>query len=276
MTTTASAPDLRTVTIDAGQIEYRLVVPEQTAEPATTITLLHEGLGCVALWRDFPEKLAQTFKLPVLAYSRFGYGGSDAATLPRPLSYMHDEAKLHLSPLLDALGITRTVLFGHSDGASIAAIYAGEVADPRVSAIVLESPHFFCEDISINSISNARTQWQTGMLRQQLARYHGDNVDCAFLGWNDAWLSPAFRQWNIEQSLARVSVPILGIQRSEDPYGSRRQLEVIRDHDAARREIHFFEGTGHAPHQEVPDQTLSVLSGFFRRFELASISHQTA
>jgi len=234
-----------------------------------TLTLLHEGLGCVALWRDFPVRLAALTGLRVLAYSRFGYGQSSPAVLPRPLSYMHDEAKQHLPVLLDALDIQKTVLIGHSDGASIAALHAGHTDDSRIDGIILISPHFFCEDKSLNSIRNARTQWQTGMLRTQLARYHGDNVDCAFEGWNGAWLSPAFKDWNIEKSLARVSVPVLGIQRSEDPYGSDRQLQVILDgapkNQATNRNIHFIDGTGHSPHLEETDQTLKLIIDFLTR-----------
>jgi len=251
-----------------GQIEYRFwppdAVPRNPSIP--TLTLLHEGLGCVALWRDFPTRLAELTNLPVLAYSRFGYGQSSPVSLPRPLSYMHDEAQQHLPALLDALDIQKTVLIGHSDGASIAAIHAGLADNTRIDSIILISPHFFCEEKSLNSIRNARIQWQTGMLRTQLARYHGDNVDCAFEGWNGAWLSPAFKDWNIETDLASVSVPVLGIQRSEDPYGSDRQLQVIVDsapkNQVTNRDIHFIDGTGHAPHLEQTGRTLKLITDF--------------
>jgi len=256
--------------IDRGDIEYRIWPSDQAtdSESLPTLTLLHEGLGCVTLWRDFPERLAEMSGLPVMAYSRFGYGHSSQASLPRSMNYMHDEARIHLPALLDALKIKRTVLIGHSDGASIAAINAGDIDDSRIEGVVLMSPHFFCEDKILNSIANARTQWQTGMLRMQLVRYHGDNVDCAFEGWNGAWMSPAFRDWNIEDSLVRVSVPVLGIQREEDPYGSDRQLQVICDSDHSNREIHFIDGTGHAPHQERPEQTLALIRDFLTRYKI--------
>lgn len=257
---------------DQGDIEYRFwpAKPEPGDESEPTLTLLHEGLGCVALWRDFPDRLAEFSGLSVLAYSRFGYGSSAAASLPRPITYMHDEAHFHLPAVLDALEIKKTILIGHSDGASIAAIHAGDINDSRVEGIVLISPHFFCEEKSLNSIANARTQWQTGMLRTQLARYHGNNVDCAFEGWNGAWLSEEFRDWNIEDSLARVRVPVLGIQRSEDPYGSDRQLNVIVEDGQKNREIHFIDGTGHAPHQEEPKQTMKLIGNFLVRLGATS------
>lgn len=277
---TQHVPDseLTRIGIAAGQVHYRLLCEQQSlnvnAEDAgnsalsgeVTLTLLHEGLGCIELWRDFPDRLWTTFGQPVLTYSRLGYGQSDAIDLPRAVSYMHDESG-RLGKILDALQIEKTILIGHSDGASIAAIYAGESADPRVCAVVLISPHFFCESKSLESIRNARIQWDTGMLRRQLARYHGNNVDCAFLGWNEVWLNPDFKQWNIEQSLASVDVPILGLQRSTDPYGSARQLEVITETKGHEREIHFIEGTGHAPHQEEPEQTMDILNRFFMKHD---------
>jgi pimeloyl-ACP methyl ester carboxylesterase len=152
-----------------------------------TLVLLHEGLGCIALWRDFPERLAQATGCPVFAYSRLGYGHSDPVPLPRPLDYMRAESRTILGRVLDQAGIGPCILIGHSDGASIAVIHAGSAGDARVRGVVLIAPHFFVEDIAITAIAAARDAYNQGTLRDRLARYH-DHVDVAFRGWNDAWL----------------------------------------------------------------------------------------
>ena len=189
--------------------------------------LLHEGLGCVALWRDFPEALAAATGCGVFAYSRFGYGGSDPVTLPRPMRYMHDEALDVLPRVLDAAGVRRAVLVGHSDGGSIAAIHAGAVHDPRVLGVVLIAAHFFVEDLNIASIrADQGRPTSSGDLRARLARYHRD-VDVAFRGWNDAWLDPRFRAFDITEQVARIQVPVLALQGADDPYGTDEQLRVL-------------------------------------------------
>ena len=174
--------------LDGRTLETQWWGPGPDAAP--TLVLLHEGLGCVALWRDFPEALAAATGCGVFAYSRFGYGGSDSVALPRPMSYMHDEAVDVLAAVLDAAGVRRAVLLGHSDGGSIAAIHAGAVRDPRVVGVVLMAAHFFVEDLNIASIRAIKENYEQGDLRARLARYHRD-VDVAFRGWNDAWLDPA-------------------------------------------------------------------------------------
>ena len=171
--------------------------------------MLHEGLGCVALWRDFPRRLAAATGFGVFAYSRAGYGQSDPVPLPRPLDYMTREARETLPELLDAIGLRRGVLLGHSDGASIAAIYAGSVEDFRVRGLVLMAPHFFTEKGGLASIAAAREAYATSDLRAKLAKYHRD-VDNAFRGWNDAWLDPGFKAWNIADAIDYLRVPALG------------------------------------------------------------------
>ncbi len=179
------------------------------ADQAPTLVLLHEGLGCVALWRDFPELLTAATGCGVFAYSRFGYGASDAVPLPRPMHYMHDEAGL-LPRVLDAAGVRRAVLIGHSDGGSIAAIHAGAVQDARVAGLILIAAHFFVEDINIASIAGIKASYEQGDLRQRLAKYHRYE-DVAFRGWNDAWLDPRFREFNIVEHVARVQVAGSGV-----------------------------------------------------------------
>jgi pimeloyl-ACP methyl ester carboxylesterase len=231
---------------------------------APTLVLLHEGLGCVALWRDFPEALVAATGCGVFAWSRFGYGGSDPVTLPRPMSYMHDEALTVLPRVLDAAGVRRAVVIGHSDGGSIAAIHAGAVRDPRVCGLVLIAAHFFVEELNIASIAAIRATYEEGDLRARLARYHRD-VDVAFRGWNDAWLDPRFRAFDITEHVARIPVPVLALQGAEDPYGTAEQLRVLERVALCPVETRLIAGARHAPHLEAKDATLAAIVPFVRR-----------
>ena len=232
-------------------------------DTAPTLVLLHEGLGCVALWRDFPDVLASETGCGVFAYSRFGYGNSDAATLPRPMSYMHDEALNVLPQVLDAAGVRRTVLIGHSDGGSIAAIHAGAVQDPRVVGVVMLAAHFFVEELNITSIRAIKQTYEQGDLRPRLARYHRD-VDVAFRGWNDAWLDPRFRKFDITEQVARIRVPVLALQGTDDPYGSDEQLRVLKQAARCSVETQLIAGARHSPHLEARDTTLAAIAPFVR------------
>src|SRR5712691_4848017 len=190
------------------RLEYELSPARD--EAASTLVLLHEGLGSLALWRDFPARLAAATGSATLAYSRLGYGRSDALSAPRRVDYMHEEALETLPALREALAIADPILVGHSDGASIALIHAGAGRWP-VRGLILEAPHVFVEDVTVASIAAAKEAYRTTDLRTRLARYHGD-VDGAFRGWNDIWLDPAFRAWNIEASLPNIECPTLVIQ----------------------------------------------------------------
>jgi pimeloyl-ACP methyl ester carboxylesterase len=234
-------------------------------EHAPTLVLLHEGLGCVALWKDFPAALAARTGYGVLTYSRFGYGRSAPASLPRPRSYLHDEAYDVLPAILDQAGVRKTVLVGHSDGASISAIYAGGRQDARVRGVVLIAPHFFVEDVAIEGIKIAKEAYEHGDLRARLARHHGNNVDCAFRGWSDTWLDPAFRDWRIDDGLAHVRVPMLIIQGRDDHYGTPAQIEVARTRVRCPFEALLLEGCGHAPQVDQPEATLEAIAAFSRR-----------
>lgn len=230
---------------------------------APTLVLLHEGLGCVALWRGFPAALAAATGLGVFAYSRFGYGQSDTVSLPRPLRYMHEEADL-LPAVLDAAGIGDCMLVGHSDGASIAAIHAGSPeADPRIRRIALIAPHFFVEDVTVASIAAIRAEYEQGDLRARLARHHRD-VDAAFHGWNGAWLDPGFRAWDITAYLRRIRLPILVVQGSDDPYGTEAQPRAAERLAAGPVSIVMVAHAGHAPHVEAAQSTCDAVAGFAR------------
>ena len=233
---------------------------------AHTIVMLHEGLGCAALWRDFPEKLAARNGLGVFAYSRRGYGGSDPADLPRPLDYMTREAVDVLPVVLDAIGFRRGLLLGHSDGASIAALYLGDRQDPRIRGLVLMAPHFFTEPIGLAAIAEAKSAYESGDLRQRLAKYHRD-VDGAFRGWNEAWLDPAFKAWNIEDAIDYVRVPVLAIQGSADQYGTLAQIDALEDRLYAPLDRVVLEGARHSPFIDRPSDTLDAVADFVARLE---------
>jgi len=248
--------------IGAQHLEYRFIGPRPDKAP--TLVLLHEGLGCVGLWNDFPEKLSATTGAGVFVYSRAGYGASSPVKLPRPLSYMHDEAREMLPRVLDAIGFKRGLLVGHSDGASIAAIYAGSHQDHRVGGLVLIAPHFFTEDPGITSIVEARKAYETGDLRARLARWHAD-VDNAFKGWNGAWLDPEFRKWDITEFLAYIRVPMLIVQGEDDQYGTVRQIEVAQEECYCPVEVALLPGARHSPQRDAPEPTVKVIAEFVAR-----------
>jgi pimeloyl-ACP methyl ester carboxylesterase len=244
------------------QLEYRSIGPLSNAAP--TLVLLHEGLGCVALWNDFPERLAAATGLGVFLYSRAGYGASSTIALPRPLSYMHHEAREVLPRVLQAIGFQRGLLIGHSDGASIATIYAGSTEDHRICGLVLIAPHFFVEDMGLAAIAQAKVAFESGDLRQRLARWH-QNVDAAFKGWNGAWLDPGFRAWDITDALAYIRVPVAIIQGVDDPYGTQRQIAVAEEECYCPVEVTLLEGVQHAPQRESPDRVVQVIAEFAKR-----------
>ena len=245
--------------IGGSDLEYRMIGPAPDVAP--TIVMLHEGLGSAGLWGDFPERLQAATSAGVFVYSRAGYGASSPVTLPRPLDYMHSEALDVLPKLLDAIGFQRGLLLGHSDGASIAAIYAGGVADHRVRGVVMIAPHFIVEDISVSSIAGIKVAYETAGLRAKLARWHGD-VDNAFYGWNGAWLDPGFRDWDISEYLAYIRVPVAILQGANDQYGTIRQIEVAREECYCPVDVTVIPGAGHQPHREAPSATLDAISEF--------------
>jgi pimeloyl-ACP methyl ester carboxylesterase len=227
---------------------------------ARAVVLLHEGLGCVGLWRDFPARLSDACGLPVFTYSRANYGASSAsAPLPRPVRYMHDEALL-LPEVLRAADIPDPILFGHSDGASIAILHAA--ASP-VRALVLEAPHVFAEELSLRSIAKAREAYERGDLRARLSRWH-EHVDAAFWGWNGPWLHPGFRGWNLTGCLPSIRGPALLVQGEADEYGTVAQIDAIARGLRGRAETLLLPGVGHAPHKDREADVLDAAARFVK------------
>ena len=257
----SATPSAR-LTIKGVGLEYACHGP--APDKAPTIVLLHEGLGCVSLWRDFPARLAQATGWGVFVWSRQGYGNSDPVSLPRPLDFMTREATQVLPLLLDAIGFRRGILFGHSDGATIAAIHAGSLIDHRVRGLILMAPHFFTERMGLERIAEARAAYEAGDLREKLARHHAD-VDGAFRGWNDTWLDPRFRSWNVAEVIDYWRIPVLAIQGRQDQYGTLAQIDEITARAYCPVDTLILDDCRHAPHQEQPQATLAGVTEFCAR-----------
>jgi pimeloyl-ACP methyl ester carboxylesterase len=247
------------VTVDGKRLETLRYPP---SGKGTTIVMLHEGLGSVSMWKDFPEWIAEATGCGVLAYSRYGHGKSERLAEKRGVDFMHHEAQVVLPELLERMEIRSPILLGHSDGGSICIIHAATAArKPR--AMVLEAPHLFVEELSVSSIAKIRAVYQTTDLPKKLARYH-DHVDETFWGWNDIWLDPRFRFWNIEECLSDITCPVLVIQGEDDEYGTLAQVEAIKAR-LPKAEALVLQKCGHSPHRDQPEKTLAAITKFVQR-----------
>jgi pimeloyl-ACP methyl ester carboxylesterase len=244
------------------RLEYRMIGPRPDAAP--TIVMLHEGLGSVGLWGAFPEALATATGAGVFVYSRTNYGRSSPGKLPRTVHFMHEEALDVLPRVLAAIGFERGILLGHSDGASIATIYAGSVQDHRVRGLVLMAPHFFTEDMGLAQIRRTNEDYQSGDLREKLKRWHAD-VDSAYQSWSGPWLAREFRVWDITETLGYIRVPILIIQGADDQYGTLKQIEVAQQECYCPVEAAILPGVRHSPHRDAPAATRDAAAAFINR-----------
>ena len=246
--------------VGRGELEVRTDAPEVGAVGHAPLVFLHEGLGSIDLWRTFPDVVRRAAGSPAtVVYSRHGHGASAVVDEPRRVDYMHHEADAVLPELLDRLEVERPVLIGHSDGASIALLFAG--AGHPVAALVLLAPHVFVEDRSITGISAARAAYERGELAARMRRYHRD-AESTFRGWNDVWLSPGFRGWNIADRLAAIDCPILLVQGADDQYGSLAQLDAIERGVSGPCRRVVLPGVGHSPHLEAPGPTVAAVVAF--------------
>jgi pimeloyl-ACP methyl ester carboxylesterase len=256
------------------RLEYAWHGPAPAEAP--TLVFLHEGLGSVSTWRDFPARLARAAGCGALVYSRRGYGGSDPAPLPRSVRFMHEEAMVTLPRVLERLGVMEPILVGESDGASIALIYAGgaDAGARRARGLLLEAPHVFVEEVCLQSIATAAESYRRGDLKGALARHHARDVDATFRGWSEVWLDPAFTRWNIEKFLPGVGVPVLAIQGEEDPYGTLGQVESVAANCRGYVEVLVLPRCGHSPHREVPERAFETMARFLKREILESRSNR--
>jgi pimeloyl-ACP methyl ester carboxylesterase len=247
------------ITAAGHSLEYAWIEGSGAASP--TLVFLHEGLGSIRQWRDFPARLAQATGCRALVYDRYGYGKSDVLREPRVgVEFMHDAALNELPELLENLGIEYPILVGHSDGASIALIHAGTY---RVRGVAAMAPHVFIEDVCVDSIAKANAAFETTDLPKRLGKYHRDARKTFHL-WADAWLDPAFRKWNIEEYLPRIRCPVLAIQGEADEYGTMAQLDAIARQVGGPCELLKLPDCGHSPHKDQPEQVLQALARFVR------------
>jgi pimeloyl-ACP methyl ester carboxylesterase len=243
--------------IQGRELEVQRMGEAGARKPA--IVFLHEGLGSISMWRDFPRDLSQRTGCPAIVYSRCGYGNSELFQGERQVGYLHDEALRVLPELLDALDITIPILLGHSDGASIALIYAG--TNHPVKALILLAPHVFVEELTIKNIAAAKLAFETTDMPEKLARYH-QNPQSVFWGWNSTWLHPDFRSWNIEEFLPQITCPVLAIQGLDDPYGTLAQLDAIEREVPAPVDRVHLNNCGHSPHRDHPGRVLELTAAF--------------
>jgi pimeloyl-ACP methyl ester carboxylesterase len=248
------------VEVGGVRLEYQRIPAARPGRPP--VVLLHEGLGSVAMWRDFPARVAQATGAETIVYSRRGHGRSDRLAGPRQVDYMHIEAREVLPGVLQALGVERPVLLGHSDGGSIALIYAG--SGHPTAGLVLMAPHVFVEDVTVASIAAAKETYRTTDLPKRLGRYH-DDPDHVFWGWNDIWLLPAFRQWNIEAVVPPIAAPMLVIQGADDEYGTSAQLDAIARLARSLCEPVLLSDCKHSPHRDQPERTLQLVTAFVQK-----------
>jgi pimeloyl-ACP methyl ester carboxylesterase len=257
------------LSLDGRRIEYRFV--EGAAANGVDLVMLHEGLGSVSLWREFPEQVAQATGCRTLVYSRHGYGRSSPLDAPRRVDYMHEEARLWLPAILLRLGVRRPVLLGHSDGASIALIHAAS-PESDVAGIIALAPHVKVEDLTVRSIGAAKAAYLDTDLRARLSRHHAD-VDAAFWGWNRIWLDPAFRSWNIEDLLPAIRCPILAIQGEDDEYGTMEQIASIARAVPASTRL-ALPACRHSPHRDQPEAVLDAAREFVARVAIGPKNHR--
>jgi pimeloyl-ACP methyl ester carboxylesterase len=249
--------------VDGRRLEAIRIEARQANLP--TIVMLHEGLGSITHWKDFPLRLARETGAGVFVYSRYGHGASDALQEPRSVSFMHHEAQVVIPEILRQAKIERPLLLGHSDGASIAIIYAGTFPDCP-SGLILEAPHLFVEDLSVASITQAREAYKNTDLPKRLASYHA-NVDSMFWGWNNIWLDPDFRAWNIESFLDPIRCPVLVQQGAQDEYGTLKQVDTIKAKIPSACTV-ILQNCRHAPHRDQPEATLAAIVRFIRKHVL--------
>lgn len=249
---------MKHIVVDDLRLEYRDIPAAFDGRPP--LVLLHEGLGCVAMWRDFPAKLAAATGCRVIAGSRAGYGGSQPYAEARTPRYMHREAEEALPALLAALQVERPVLIGHSDGGSIALLFAGAFPGVPLGVAVM-APHEFVEEVTLVGIRVARTAWETTDLAKKMARYHHEQAARVFADWNDTWLSPAFRDWNIEACLESIRCPVLAIQGEDDEYATMRQIETIAERVPGTTLLKL-PCCGHSPQRDQEAAVLAALATF--------------
>jgi len=253
---------VKTVSILGKHLEFVRLPSAQPRENAPAMVFLHEGLGSVSMWRDFPQKVADASGCEAVVFSRVGYGRSDPATRQRDVTYLHEEGLAVLPAFIAELGLERPFLFGHSDGGSIALLCAGGT-DVPLAGVIAMAPHVFVEDVTIEGILQAKAVWENSDLPARLGRYHND-ADAVFRNWQNIWLHPAFRDWNIEDILPGISAPILAIQGEDDEYATMEQIDRIAA-GAGDVDLVKLADCRHSPHKDQPQAVIEAVAAFVER-----------
>lgn len=247
--------------VEGHRLRVEALTPPGADDSRAPLVFLHEGLGCIRLWRDVPGRLAAATGRRAVVYDRRGYGESDPVVDPRGPDYLHIEAGRHLPALMGALEIERAVFVGHSDGGTIALLFGARFPS-RTAGIVTEAAHIYVDKMTVAGIRRAVTAYRQGDLRRRLARYHGEQTDSVFWSWADTWLAPWFRNWNIEADIAGVTSPLLAIQGADDPYGEPEQVERIVKAVGGPAQPLIVPGCGHIPHHEAPAAVMAAVAAF--------------
>lgn len=253
---------MKTVTVQGARLEYVRLPSAHPRDDAPAMVFLHEGLGSIAMWRDFPQQVADATGCEAVVYSRIGYGRSDPATARRTPAYLHEQARAALPELIAGLGLEKPILFGHSDGGSIALITAGATPTP-LSGIIVMAPHVMVEDVTLAGIREACGVFARTDLGARLARYHND-ADAVFRAWVDIWLDPAFRDWDIQALLPAIRCPVLAIQGEDDEYATMAQIDLIA---AAAPDVELCKlaDCRHSPHKDQPQAVIAATAAFVAR-----------
>ena len=244
------------------QLQVRLLHPQvlEDSDKAPMLIFLHEALGCIEQWRDFPEALVGATGLPALIYDRCGFGGSQPLAVPRGLDYMQREVA-SLDALLTAYAVATPLLVGHSDGATLALLYAAAFPE-RPQAVISEAAHLFVEDETLVGIRDAVERWRTTDLPAKIERFHGVKASQVFSAWTETWLNPDFREWNIEAEMKHIRCPVLAMQGVDDDFGTERQLQAIRSGVSGPCRTRLLPACGHTPHREARDEVLAEMTDF--------------
>jgi len=256
---------LQDLEIQSLHMRAKHIIIDENATDKSTLVFLHEGLGCLELWKDFPEKLCQQTGLNGLVYERVGFGkSSPLGIVPRPTDYLEREGRDILPQVLDQANIKNPLLVGHSDGGSIALVFAAHHPDKLVGAIT-EAAHVFVEDVTVAGIIKAGKHYFDGKLKPRLEKYHGNNTEKAFRGWHDTWLTPEFFHWNMENLLPNITCPLLVIQGIDDEYGTQHQVQSIVEKSAGIATPFMVPDCAHVPHFQAQGPVLSAMSSFIKK-----------
>lgn len=256
------------IKIGPNQIEIQWY--KEGNKEAPTLIFLHEGLGCTEMWKDFPYLLSRKTECPALVFSRLGYGASDPNPIPWKINFMHKEGLCVLPAIIKESQIKEFILIGHSDGGSIGIIYSGGSPAGGLKGLITEAAHVFCEKVTVESIYQAKINYECRDLRQKLEKYHGKNTENAFRGWNDVWLSPHFIHWNIEKYLPKIKIPMLALQGNKDQYGTLKQIESIKQ-QVNTVMTHVIDDCRHSPHSEKPETVLTIMARFIDDIKNSSL-----